>query len=55
MAVIANPDGSIFVGVLREEKKDDKAVEKPKATPQPEKKPTKKKKWLLIYTSYLKS
>jgi hypothetical protein len=42
MAVIKLEDGRIFVGVLRE-KKDEVAVETPKATPQPEKKPTKKK------------
>jgi hypothetical protein len=39
-----NPDGSITVGVLRDEKKDIPAEKAEKPAPQVEKKPTKKKK-----------
>ena len=42
MAVRVNPDGSITVGVLRDEK-ETKPVEKEVPAPQAAKKPTKKK------------
>lgn len=43
MAVRKNPDGSITVGILREEKETKAEEKKIPSSPKPEKKPTKKK------------